>query len=75
MRTPDGRSPATDAEFVLYHTEGIEAMGFTNHLKLPHYVTFQADLSNTRAAVRREKKKEQAASGGAEVKTKEKEPA
>ena len=65
MRTPDGRSPATDAEFVLYHTEGIEAMGFTNHLKLPHYVTFQADLSNTRAAVRREQSK----------KTKEKEPA
>jgi alpha-D-ribose 1-methylphosphonate 5-triphosphate synthase subunit PhnI len=64
MRSPDGKSPATDAEFVLYHTEGIEAMGFTNHLKLPHYVTFQADLSNTRAAVRRE-----------ELKTKEKEPA
>jgi hypothetical protein len=38
-------------------------------------VTFQADLSNTRAAVRREKKKEQAASSGAEAKTKEKEPA
>ena len=55
MRSPDGRSPATDAEFVLYHTEGVEAMGFTNHLKLPHYVTFQAGLSNTRAAVRREK--------------------
>ena len=53
MRSPDGRSPATDAEFVLYHTEGIEAMGFTNHLKLPHYVTFQASLSNVRAAVER----------------------
>lgn len=56
MRSPDGRSPASDAEFVLYHTEGIEAMGFTNHLKLPHYVTFQAGLSNVRAAVRKEKK-------------------
>ena len=53
MRSPDGRSPATDEEFVLYHTEGIEAMGFVNHLKLPHYVTFQASLSNVRAAVRR----------------------
>jgi alpha-D-ribose 1-methylphosphonate 5-triphosphate synthase subunit PhnI len=73
MRSPDGRSPATDAEFVLYHTEGVEAMGFTNHLKLPHYVTFQASLSNTRAAVRREKKR--AASSGSESKTKEKEPA
>ena len=71
MRSPDGKSPATDAEFVLYHTEGIEAMGFTNHLKLPHYVTFQADLSNTRAAVRRD----EAASSGSKSKTKEKEPA
>lgn len=53
MRSPDGRSPATDQEFVLYHTEGIEAMGFTNHLKLPHYVTFQASLSNVRAALKR----------------------
>ena len=53
MRSPDGRSPSTDQEFVLYHTEGIEAMGFTNHLKLPHYVTFQASLSNVRAAIRR----------------------
>ena len=56
MRSPDSRSPANDAEFVLYHTEGIEAMGFVNHLKLPHYVTFQAGLSNVRAAVRKEEK-------------------
>jgi alpha-D-ribose 1-methylphosphonate 5-triphosphate synthase subunit PhnI len=53
MRSPEYGAPANDAEFVLYHTEGIEAMGFTNHLKLPHYVTFQAGLSNVRAAVRR----------------------
>lgn len=53
MRTPDNNSPANDQEFILYHTEGIEAMGFVNHLKLPHYVTFQADLANTRAAVDR----------------------
>jgi alpha-D-ribose 1-methylphosphonate 5-triphosphate synthase subunit PhnI len=58
MRSPDGKSPATDAEFVLYHTEGIEAMGFTNHLKLPHYVTFQAGLSNVRAAVRKEESRQ-----------------
>jgi alpha-D-ribose 1-methylphosphonate 5-triphosphate synthase subunit PhnI len=58
MRSPDGRSPATDQEFVLYHTEAIEAMGFVNHLKLPHYVTFQADLSNVRAALRRQDIKE-----------------
>jgi alpha-D-ribose 1-methylphosphonate 5-triphosphate synthase subunit PhnI len=54
MRSPEYGAPANDAEFVLYHTEGIEAMGFTNHLKLPHYVTFQASLSNVREAVRRD---------------------
>jgi alpha-D-ribose 1-methylphosphonate 5-triphosphate synthase subunit PhnI len=53
MRSPDTGSPPNDAEFVLYHTEGIESMGFTNHLKLPHYVTFQAGLSNLRQAIER----------------------
>lgn len=53
MRSPDASSPPNDQEFVLYHTEGIESMGFTNHLKLPHYVTFQAGLSNLRQAVQR----------------------
>jgi alpha-D-ribose 1-methylphosphonate 5-triphosphate synthase subunit PhnI len=56
MRRPELGAPANDQEFVLYHTEGVEAMGFTNHLKLPHYVTFQSLLSNTRAAVERNKK-------------------
>ena len=48
-----GDAPANDPEFVLYHTDGIEAMGFTNHLKLPHYVTFQSALNNVREAVTR----------------------
>jgi alpha-D-ribose 1-methylphosphonate 5-triphosphate synthase subunit PhnI len=56
MLRPELGAPANDQEFVLYHTEGVEAMGFTNHLKLPHYVTFQSQLSNTRAAVERNKK-------------------
>jgi alpha-D-ribose 1-methylphosphonate 5-triphosphate synthase subunit PhnI len=56
MRRPELSAPASDQEFVLYHTEGVEAMGFTNHLKLPHYVTFQSVLSNTRASVERNKK-------------------
>ncbi|OKS87150.1 carbon-phosphorus lyase complex subunit PhnI [Mucilaginibacter polytrichastri] len=62
MRTPDVNSPANDQEFVLYHTEGIESMGFVNHLKLPHYVTFQSELKNIRGAVERsaEKPTEQA---------------
>lgn len=53
MRIPGNNAPANDQEFVLYHTEGIEALGFTNHLKLPHYVTFQSGLSNLRKAVKR----------------------
>jgi alpha-D-ribose 1-methylphosphonate 5-triphosphate synthase subunit PhnI len=55
LRNPDPSLPANDQEFVLYHSEGIEAMGFTNHLKLPHYVTFQSSLNNVREAVERNK--------------------
>jgi alpha-D-ribose 1-methylphosphonate 5-triphosphate synthase subunit PhnI len=40
-----GTGPASNEEFVLLHTDGIEASGFTAHYKLPHYVTFQANLS------------------------------
>jgi alpha-D-ribose 1-methylphosphonate 5-triphosphate synthase subunit PhnI len=40
--------PAQDQGFVLLHTDGIEAMGFCLHYKLPHYVTFQADLNQLR---------------------------
>jgi len=36
--------PATSPEMIMHHIDGIESMGFTNHFKLPHYVTFQADL-------------------------------
>ena len=37
--------PAVNEEFVLLHVDGVEASGFTAHFKLPHYVTFQADIS------------------------------
>lgn len=57
MRIGGNDAPSHDQEFVLYHTDGIEAMGFTNHLKLPHYVTFQSGLSNVREAVEKDKKK------------------
>ncbi len=40
--------PVNDAEFVLYHIDGIEAQGFVEHLKLPHYVTFQSSLDRMR---------------------------
>jgi len=42
--------PAEDQEYVLYHTDGIEAMGFSNHWKLPHYVDFLSDLDRLRKA-------------------------
>jgi len=44
------RHPAEDPEFVLMHVDGISAMGFTLHWKLPHYVTFQSDLDRLRRA-------------------------
>ena len=46
-------SPAQDEEFVLYHSDSVEASGFVQHLKLPHYVDFQSELvliRNLRAA-------------------------
>lgn len=55
LRTPDPSNPAKSQEFVLYHTECIESYGFTNHVKLPHYVTFQADLHLLREIIEREK--------------------
>ncbi|SBV94538.1 carbon-phosphorus lyase complex subunit [uncultured Alphaproteobacteria bacterium] len=43
------RFPAQDEEFVLGHTDNVEASGFLQHLKLPHYVDFQGELVNVRA--------------------------
>ena len=43
------RGPAQNAEFVLYHSDNVEASGFVQHIKLPHYVDFQADLALVRA--------------------------
>ena len=37
-------SPAQDEEFVLSHADNVEASGFVQHLKLPHYVDFQSEL-------------------------------
>jgi alpha-D-ribose 1-methylphosphonate 5-triphosphate synthase subunit PhnI len=37
-------SPAQQEEFVLMHCDNVEASGFVSHLKLPHYVDFQAEL-------------------------------
>ena len=40
--------PAQDAEFVLYHADNIQATGFLEHIKLPHYVDFQSELELVR---------------------------
>jgi len=44
----ENKAPAEDEEFVLYHTDGVEASGFVAHWKLPHYVTFQSSLDRLR---------------------------
>jgi alpha-D-ribose 1-methylphosphonate 5-triphosphate synthase subunit PhnI len=38
-------------EFVMYHTESVEASGFCIHFKLPHYVTFASSLDNLRKLI------------------------
>ena len=42
-------APAQDEEFVLSHSDSVEASGFVQHLKLPHYVDFQSELVVVRA--------------------------
>lgn len=41
-------APAQDEEFVLSHCDNVQATGFVEHLKLPHYVDFQAELELVR---------------------------
>ncbi len=47
-------APAQDEEFVLSHSDNVQATGFVEHLKLPHYVDFQAELTFLRQ-LRRER--------------------
>jgi alpha-D-ribose 1-methylphosphonate 5-triphosphate synthase subunit PhnI len=42
------KGPAQDEEFVLSHGDNVQATGFVEHLKLPHYVDFQAELELVR---------------------------
>jgi alpha-D-ribose 1-methylphosphonate 5-triphosphate synthase subunit PhnI len=44
----DITAPAQDEEFALMHADSIEATGFVEHLKLPHYVDFQSELQLVR---------------------------
>lgn len=58
MKTKESKHPSEEQEFVLLHIDGIESMGFCNHYKLPHYVTFQSDLDRLRKAQEELKKDE-----------------
>jgi alpha-D-ribose 1-methylphosphonate 5-triphosphate synthase subunit PhnI len=53
-------APAQDEEFVLSHSDNVQATGFVEHLKLPHHVDFQAELG----LVRRLRAEFDAAHGG-----------
>jgi alpha-D-ribose 1-methylphosphonate 5-triphosphate synthase subunit PhnI len=44
----DVKAPAQDEEFVLSHSDNVQATGFVEHLKLPHHVDFQAELGLVR---------------------------
>lgn len=41
-------APIQNEEYVLHHIDAVEASGFVEHLKLPHYVTFQSSIARTR---------------------------
>src|SRR5262245_5145403 len=42
------KAPAQDEEFVMSHSDNVQATGFVEHLKLPHHVDFQAELGLVR---------------------------
>lgn len=51
---PEGpQAPVEDEEFVMYHIDGVEASGLVEHLKLPHYVTFESSLDRLKEARRK----------------------
>ena len=54
--------PAQNPEFVLLHGDNVDASGFVQHIKLPHYVDFQAELSLIRG-LRAAKKEDSPARG------------
>lgn len=48
LESGDKSIPTQNEEFVLYHIDSVESTGFISHLKMPHYVTFQAKLNDVR---------------------------
>jgi alpha-D-ribose 1-methylphosphonate 5-triphosphate synthase subunit PhnI len=61
-------APAQDEEFVISHSDNVQATGFVEHLKLPHYVDFQAELDLVR---RMRREHEAARAAKADVETRE----
>ena len=57
--------PAQDEEFVLFHSDNIEAQGFVQHLKLPHYIDFQAELNLVRTLRKEHESRRAGGAGGA----------
>ena len=50
--------PAENSEFVLDTVDGMDSFGFIEHLKLPHYVTFQSILDRIRSIRERQGEEE-----------------
>ena len=57
----DQIGPAQNPEFVLMHGDNVDASGFVQHIKLPHYVDFQAELSLIASCGNASTRKKQAA--------------
>jgi len=53
------KAPSQDEEFVLMHSDNVQATGFVEHLKLPHYVDFQGELGTIRAMRRAQQEAEE----------------
>lgn len=63
----EATTPAQDQEFVLAHADNVQATGFVEHLKLPHYVDFQAELALLRQLRREWQESRAAADRGREA--------
>lgn len=59
-------APANDEEFVIEHADAVQAAGFVEHLKLPHYVDFQAELMLIRGIHEEIRERSTAADGSIE---------
>lgn len=58
--------PAENPEFVLDVVDGMDSFGFIEHLKLPHYVTFQSTLDRIRAIRERQGLRDEGRVGAAD---------